>query len=156
MGTGDEEAARRLLAASDRIEQWWAQDFKRSRVPANLTYTQFAILGLVSTCGGVSISQLADNLGLSNPTVVRAVDALERKNLAHRHRNESDGRMVSIAATPEGRRVRALLDAARRERLVHLLAGMSAEYVEGLVRGLEEMARATAEEMLRERVHIPA
>lgn len=137
-----EQAAERLLAAYEAVEQWWAQDFKRSRVPANLTYTQYSILGAAGHGEPMTISSVAERLGLSNPTVVRAVDALERKGLVERRRSEEDGRVVHIVTTQEGRRIRRQLDRTRRERLAALLAMMPVEGVDCLVRGLEGMAHA--------------
>lgn len=137
------EAAERIIEAYSRVARWAARDFKRSNAPAHLTATQFAILGLAVSGQQSTVSQVAGQLDLSVPTVVRAVDALERKGLVARQRSTSDGRSVTITCTEAGRTVREALEHSRRERLVRLLRGMNEEDITGLVRGFDAMAAAT-------------
>ncbi len=136
------QAADRISAAYTTITRWAARDFKRTKAPSGLTSTQFAILVLVHRFDGLSISQLADRLDLTVPTVVRAVDALERKRLVVRQRSMEDQREVKIAATSEGKRARADLEQARRERLMRLLSAMSEAEIQSLLVGYEALARA--------------
>jgi DNA-binding MarR family transcriptional regulator len=141
---------RRLAAIADEVlvqrtivSRWAARDFKRRSTPDGLTATQFAILDVVDSTPGLNTRHLAEELDLAPPTVVRAVDALERKGLMQRHRHDRDGRQVVFALTPEGSRARAHLVQARRERLVHLLMAMTQEEIGALVLGYVGLARAT-------------
>jgi DNA-binding MarR family transcriptional regulator len=138
-----ETVADEVLAQRTIVSRWAARDFKRQSTPDGLTATQFAILDAVDSSPGLNTRHLALELDLAPPTVVRAVDALERKGLMQRHRHDRDGRQVMFSLTPEGCRARAHLVKARRERLVHLLLSMTPEEIEALVLGYSGLARAT-------------
>lgn len=150
-GFGRLEAAGQIISAYTTIARWASRDFKRARVPAELTSTQFAILAHVDQLQRLTVSQLADRLDLTVPTVVRAVDALQRKRLVVRQRSVEDQREVMIAATPEGKRVRLELERARQERLARLLRRMSDEEVGALLVGYDALARAALEDQGEER-----
>jgi DNA-binding MarR family transcriptional regulator len=132
-----------VLAAYTMVSRWAARDFKRQSTPDGLTATQFAILDAIDSRPDLNTRQLAEQLELAPPTVVRAVDALARKGLIRRHRHDSDGRQIVFSLTPEGNRARESLADARRERLVHLLLEMSREEIDALVQGQVGLARAT-------------
>jgi len=137
-----EEMAERLIAARERIQRWSARDFKRRKTPVGLTHTQFAILAAVDTAEGLNMSALAERLDLSVPTIVRAVDALERKGLVTRQRSTIDHREVAIVVTPDGASIHNEVRVARRDRLVRVLASLSEEELDGFLRGYEALARA--------------
>jgi DNA-binding MarR family transcriptional regulator len=138
-----ESVADEVLAQRTIVSRWAARDFKRQSTPDGLTATQFAILDAVDSSPGLNTRQLAAELDLAPPTVVRAVDALERKGLMQRHRHVRDGRQVVFSLTPEGGRAREHIVKARRERLVHLLLAMTREEIDALVLGYGGLARAT-------------
>lgn len=138
-----ESVADEVLAQRTVVSRWAARDFKRQSTPNGLTATQFAILDAVDSSPDLNTRHLAEELDLAPPTVVRAVDALERKGLIQRRRHDRDGRQVVFSLTPAGCRARAELVKARRERLVHLLLAMTPEEIDALVLGYAGLARAT-------------
>jgi DNA-binding MarR family transcriptional regulator len=140
------EAADRVIDAYTTVARWVAQDFKRRTVPPGLTSTQFAILALLEAFESLNVSQLADRLALSVPTVVRAVDALARKDLVVRQRSSQDQREVMIASTETGQLMHAEMKQMRRERVARLLQQLQPDEVEGLVRGYEAMAKVVRTE----------
>ena len=137
-----EEMAERLMAAREQIQRWSARDFKRRKTPLGLTHTQFAILAAVDNPEGLNMSALAERLDLSVPTLVRAVDALERKCLVTRQRSARDHREVAIVLTPEGAEAHTRVRNARRDRLMRILATLSDDELDGFLRGYEALARA--------------
>jgi DNA-binding MarR family transcriptional regulator len=140
-----EQIADRIIALYTTISRWGARDFKRSQAPAGLTQTQFAILALIERFESLNTSQLADHLELTVPTVVRALDALERKGLIVRRRRADDHREVVLRVTPEGNSVRQEMEQLRRQRIVKLLSFMTEDEVRGLLLGYEGMARAATQ-----------
>jgi DNA-binding MarR family transcriptional regulator len=134
--------AERLLALRERVQRWSARDFKRSSVPFGLTHTQFAILAFVEGAEGLNMSALAERLDLSAPTVVRAVDALERKGLVTRARNTRDHREVTILPTPAGVDAYEQMRSARKQRLLVALSTLSDQEMNALLRGYEAFANA--------------
>jgi DNA-binding MarR family transcriptional regulator len=139
------EVIDRLLAAREQISRVAARDFKRRRAPFGLTQTQFSILSLIAREAGMNMSHVAHELDLSVPTVVRAVDALERKSLVERRRGLTDAREVFIAATEAGIEAHATMQEMRRAQLSKLLSVIGDEDVQGLLRGYEALAHAVGE-----------
>jgi DNA-binding MarR family transcriptional regulator len=137
-----EHMAERLLALRERIQRWSARDFKRSSAPLGLTHTQFAILAFVEKSQGLNMSTLAERLDLSSPTVVRAVDALERKGLVTRARSSRDHREVTILPTPAGVDAYERMRSARKQRLLIALSTLSDDELNALLRGYEAFANA--------------
>jgi DNA-binding MarR family transcriptional regulator len=73
---------------------------------------QVAVLGAVDDTGERGVSAVADRAGLAQPTVTRALTALERRGMVRRAPHASDGRSTSLSLTARGR---AVLDEKRRE-----------------------------------------
>ena len=72
---------------------------------AGLTPTQGQILAvLAARGGGLGVGALAEALGVRQPTVSDALAALVAKGLVRKTRRRDDGRAVSLALTPAGRR----------------------------------------------------
>jgi len=90
-----------------------------------LTATQKLALILLSDRSPLRLGALAHEMGTTDATASRTVDALEAAGLVRREPDPGDRRCVLVAATPRG----LALVAKRRQRLVS-----------GLARGLAEMA----------------
>jgi len=101
-----------------------------------------AAAALVSISGfldGQSVSSLARVLALSHPGAVRLVDRLQKEGLIERRRVATDGRELSLVATPAGRAVAARVLAARRAAMADVLAPLSGEEAERLAELLERL-----------------
>lgn len=70
---------------------------------ADLTPTQAQILARLAARGPSRVSVLADDLGVTQPTISDAVAALSRKGHVARARDPEDGRAVLLHLTPSGR-----------------------------------------------------
>ncbi len=86
--------------------------------PCGLRSTQFTLLVAANVCGELSISELADQLGMDRTTLSRNIKPLERDGYVTLS-NEQPGRTVCVSLTPKGARAldRALpmwQDAQRR------------------------------------------
>lgn len=73
----------------------------------------FRPLVTVERLGPVGVMQLAERVGLDHTTVSRQVAKLEGLGLVERRAGASDGRVREVVITRKGRKVTALLDAAR-------------------------------------------
>lgn len=131
-----------LLAGLDRI---FREDFKRRNgMPVDLTLAQYQVISLAHEAGRCSQTQLAAHLGVTGPTVVRIVDALEKKELARRARDGKDRRVVWISLTEKG--VAAQQDSSRmlERRLGETISRLPANTADALLANLGELLRATA------------
>lgn len=131
-----------LLAGLDRI---FREDFKRRNgMPVDLTLAQYQVISLAHERGQCSQTELAGHLGVTGPTVVRIVDALEKKGLARRTRDGKDRRVVWVSLTEKG--VDAQEESARllEQRLARTIDRMPSATTDMLLANLSELLRATA------------
>jgi DNA-binding MarR family transcriptional regulator len=70
-----------------------------------LTAAQATLLPTLALGGRATVSDVAENIGLTLPAVTSAVDVLERRTLVRRVRDVEDRRKVWLEITPGGRRI---------------------------------------------------
>lgn len=73
-------------------------------LPGEMTQSQFAVCKLIKKRGRLSVSELADSLGVSLSAVTVTADKLCRVGLVERRRDEDDRRVVWLTLTAEGDR----------------------------------------------------
>jgi len=101
----ERETNERILVGLTRIGAALRSRLWESASPMGLNPTQVAILGLVlrGPAEGVSLAYLADQLGVSPPTVSDSVNTLTTKGLLEKKPAIEDRRTLSITLTPSGR-----------------------------------------------------
>ena len=100
----------------------------RGRVPAGsdgrLTLAQLHLMTALDAQPGRTVRELAGSAGVTQPTITRAIDALQRQGLVTRTASPEDRRCVLIELTSDGhdllRTERARIDARRHELLAQL------------------------------------
>ncbi len=104
---------------------------------AEMTPEQYWLLRLLRRKGALSISELAEKLGVTGSSITTACKRLEKAGLVMRERQSDDERMVRVTLTEQGNaRVEAWQE-QRRELLAHLLAPLDQNEQEALQRLLE-------------------
>jgi DNA-binding MarR family transcriptional regulator len=88
---------------------------------------------------GISMGDLADEVGVSVPTTTGLVDRLAREGLVERRAHPSDRRVVLVALTDEGCRVARRAAAYLAEMMGKLLADLEAGEREGLAHAFERV-----------------
>ncbi len=128
-------ALRRAQASSFR-------HLDRSAGDLALTPGQFSQLAAIAANPGINQRRLAALFGLDKSTLSPAMDALVRRGLVARVRNEGDGRAWSLTLTPAGRqalgRMQAKVEA--QERLI--AAALTESERHGLVAALGRIEAA--------------
>jgi DNA-binding MarR family transcriptional regulator len=98
-----------------------ARELRKETEQFGVTGRQVSLLWLVKRSPGLTLRQLADEEGISPPSLSGHVDRLERAGLMERVRSEIDRRRVGLTLTPAGerllRRVRERRTAWLAERL---------------------------------------
>jgi DNA-binding MarR family transcriptional regulator len=85
------------------------EDWSRAKT-SGLNPTQLSILELLEgRAAGLSVKEIAANLGVSQPTATDSITALERKDLVAKNSDGIDKRSVTVEITTKGR---AVLDVA--------------------------------------------
>jgi DNA-binding MarR family transcriptional regulator len=95
------------------------------RAQTELTVPQYRVLRLVGA-GEESSARVADRLSVRRPTLTAAADGLVASGYLAREPDPSDRRVVRLCLTPSGSEVLDRTNAALRERLGEVLAGLPA------------------------------
>ena len=99
----------------------------RRRRPADLSVPQFRALGFVRRHPGTSLSDVAEQLGLTLSAVSTLIDHLVVRELIDRAVNPDNRRRANLTITSLGESTLEAAHAHTRARLVELLAPLSAE-----------------------------
>ena len=139
---------RALLAAYPRI--YFACHTRHVRDPASgedVSVHQASILDHLDEVDAMSVTDLAEHMGVTVATMSLAIDRLERRAYVRRDRDPQDRRRVLLRVTAAGVRLReakSVLDPVRVEQVLGQLA--PAERDKALA-GLELLARASERHM---------
>jgi DNA-binding MarR family transcriptional regulator len=94
-----------------------ARNLRKETETLGVTSHQVTLLWLVRNRPGLSLRELAEEEGISAPSLSGHVDRLESAHLLRRVRSSEDRRRVGLELTPEGR---ALLKRVRARRTTWL------------------------------------
>lgn len=108
----------------------------RERRPAGLSIGQFRLLHMLHKDPERSLSDFADDLGVSVPAASKMVDSLVDKAFVERAADAQDRRRLSLALTPQG--VAVMKDAKKglEARMAAALSGLSAAESAALAKAL--------------------
>ncbi len=114
---------------------------------SGITRSQFFVLKKISAKGRLTVSEVAEELGVSLSAVTALVDRLVKNGLAMRSRDERDRRLVWLEATSKGKRVLDKCIDARRKVSVKFFGQLPKEDLEKLVEIYERvLSQIKAEE----------
>ncbi len=102
-----------------------------------LSVPQFRTLSFISRNNGASLSEVANHIGLTLPSMSTLVDGLVTRNFVIRRTHEDDRRRMDLTLTEHGE---ATLRSARKE---------TQEYLKQRFTGLSESERGTVVKGLR-------
>lgn len=102
----------------------------------DISISMWFFLRLLWVEDGMNQKEISEELGLTQPTTVAAMDKMEKRGLIERRRNSQDRRQVNIFLTPAGR--------ALEKRLAPYAPEVNAVALEGL----DARERKTAQDLL--------
>jgi DNA-binding MarR family transcriptional regulator len=118
-----------------------------ARAPVEVTVVQFRVLMLLHIHEPLTVTAIADQLGVNQSNASRVCDRLARSGLLDRTRSAEDGRVVEVRLTAPGEEVVRAVTAARRREIAEIVSGMSAETARSVASALlpfHEAAREAA------------
>lgn len=130
-----EDAAIRLVETIPRIMGLMRDEIRKHR-PTELSEAQFRILVFLGRADGISLSELADDLGTGLPTVSKLIDGLVTRNLVNREVCPEDRRRVRLALTKVGKEILHNVMEYAKGGVVRMLADLSAEETSVVSRAL--------------------
>jgi len=107
----------------------------------NLSITEFHILESIGKKGdeGRIVGDIAQNLSVTMPTVTVAVTKLEKKGYVEKNKSESDGRLVYITLTKQGKRMNYAHRYFHEEMIREVCKNLSDEEVNILIQSLGKL-----------------
>jgi len=109
------------LAASARVH-----DARMRAVGLPLSRTELRFLSRIDEVGPLSVSALAEELDVSQPTASRTLHRLEDLGFVRRRGDQADGRVAIYETTAKGRRDRRRVQAYMHGQLADALAEVPA------------------------------
>jgi DNA-binding MarR family transcriptional regulator len=122
------DTARRILA-----------DLTTRLGPHGITLPQYFVLRELWQEEGLTQREVANRVGVLEPTMVTTLDALERLGLIARVRSTTDRRKTHVQLTPEGSTMRDTLQGYSADVLERALEGVSADEIATLRRLLQQI-----------------
>ncbi|MCA1818735.1 MAG: MarR family winged helix-turn-helix transcriptional regulator [Thermoplasmatota archaeon] len=116
----------------------------RAEGQVDITMAQFRTLIRLKTQPGCSLTDLADDIGVSPPAVSKLIDGLVERGLVERSVQADDRRRIGLVVSPAGLRALALLRAAVQARVAARLADLAPEERRTLHDALQRVAAAVA------------
>jgi DNA-binding MarR family transcriptional regulator len=108
---------------------------------------QASILDHLDEVEPTSLMELARHLGVTASTMSLTIDRLVRAGYVSRQRAAQDGRVVALRLTEAGLRIRREKSVLDPTLVRSMLARLTADELEQALRGLEILARASAQLM---------
>ena len=107
--------------------------------PHGLTLPQYFVLRELWQAEGLTQREVANRVGVLEPTMVTTLDALERLGLIVRVRSTTDRRKAHVRLTAAGRMLRGTLHGYASEVLERALDGVADGEIETLRRVLQQI-----------------
>lgn len=114
----------------------------RSFLSGSLSLIHIHVLTILEVEGSLSMSRLAEEIGVSVASATGIIGRMEQRRLVERRHDETDRRIVSVHPTRLGGEVFARLRRHRRDKLSRLLAQLSDDELSAFLTGLRAMRRA--------------
>lgn len=124
-----------------RVFQVVNERSKKVERESGLTGPQLWTIKVIADTGPVKISELARHMYLHPATVGGILDRLEAKGLVLRTRSRQDRRVVRVTLTLQGKELVATSPEVVQGVLVTGLEGLSAERLQNIVAGLDDMVQ---------------
>jgi DNA-binding MarR family transcriptional regulator len=107
--------------------------------PHGITLPQYYVLRELWQEEGLTQREIANRVGVLEPTMVATLDALERLGLIERVRSTTDRRKTHVQLTPAGRTMRDTLHGYAADVLENALTGISDDEIGVLRRTLQRI-----------------
>jgi DNA-binding MarR family transcriptional regulator len=99
----------------------------RGKRPEDVSVPQFRVLTFLRRREGASLSDVAEHVGLTLPSMSKAVDGLVKRGLVARETSSYDRRRVTLALTADGKEALQAATQATRARIAEMLDTLSPE-----------------------------
>lgn len=128
-----------------RLEEVFVEMVRRlhnelaEQMVSGITGSQFFVLKKINSKGRLTVSEVADELGVSLSAITALVDRLVKAGMALRTRDEQDRRLVWLEATDKGKDILGKCTESRRKVAMKYFGKLSESDLEKLVEIYEKV-----------------
>jgi DNA-binding MarR family transcriptional regulator len=137
-GSAD-ECGRQILEAVPMV-MLAIRTWMRSHRGSDLSVPQFRVLVYLHRHEGSSLSDIAEHVGLTLPSMSKMIDGLVARQLVTRRMDPGDRRRVTLAPTAHGRTAMQSAYMATESRLAERLAALSASERRTILKAMQVLA----------------
>jgi DNA-binding MarR family transcriptional regulator len=137
------ECARQVLEAVPLVMRAIRAEM-RSQRESDLSVPQFRVLVYLNRHEGASLSDIAEHMGLTLPSMSKMIDGLVNRQLVARRLNPADRRRVTLAPTARGRSAMLAAHKATESRLAERLTVVPPEERRTIGQAMQILAAAFA------------
>ncbi len=146
LSSGRQAAEETLGLELSRTARLWRAKLDERFRPLGLTQASWVVLfHLGRGCDGLTQKDLAAEVGVEAPTLVRTLDLIEERNLIARRPAANDRRAKTVHLTDEGRKTLKEMHIAARTLRTDLLRGISPDELTTCLDVLMRIRKASAE-----------
>jgi len=124
MSTSPEACAQEILEVVPAVMRTIRAEMRRHRT-ADLSVPQFRALAFISSKVDASLSDVAEHIGLTLPSMSKIIEGLVARKLVTRQTHATDRRRMMLALTARGRTALHASREATRACLAEDLAGLT-------------------------------
>ncbi|MGQ9455240.1 MAG: MarR family winged helix-turn-helix transcriptional regulator [Armatimonadota bacterium] len=135
-----ERSAEAIIEAVSAVQRTMRREVRRAR-PGEMSMQQFRALGVISHHPGISLSFLAQHLGLTTASASRLVDGLVRAGLVNRTDSSEDRRKLVLELTDKGVSAMESAKGAALGKLASMLAELSDVDRRAILKAMEILRR---------------
>ncbi len=138
MTTSPDVCAQEILEVVPLVMRAIRAELRRHRV-ADLSVPQFRTLAFIDQQVDASLSDVAEHIGLTLPSMSKIIDGLVTRKLVTRQTHPTDRRRMTLALTARGQTALESSRAATRACLAEDLAALSDRQRETIVQALNSL-----------------
>jgi DNA-binding MarR family transcriptional regulator len=138
MTTSPDACAQEILEVVPVVMRTIRAELRRHRA-ADLSVPQFRTLAFIDRNVDASLSDVAEHIGLTLPSMSKIVDGLVARKLVTRQTHPTDRRRMTLTLTARGQTALESSRAATRTCLAEDLAALSDRQRETIVQGLNSL-----------------
>src|SRR5512139_1559729 len=136
MATSPEACAQEILEVVPTVMRAIRAEMRRHRT-ADLSVPQFRTLAFIDRKADASLSDVAEHIGLTLPSMSKIVDGLVNRKFVTRQTHPTDRRRMTLTLTTRGQTALQASRAATRACLAEELAALSDRQRDTVVQAME-------------------
>jgi DNA-binding MarR family transcriptional regulator len=134
-----------IMNQLDELMSYQRRSFCEHGPHRELSLPQLFLLVTLHERGTLTVSALAELLGVTAPSASTLIDRMEERGLVARERDAEDRRVVHVTVTEEGHTLLDEMVGMKRDRVRQVLSRMNAEELQHVVGAIHGLRRVLGE-----------